>query len=140
MKNLTKILTLFFLFIAINIAFAEEASPIAIMTIAKEASGEPFAAQVAVAEVIKTRMAERRQTAKQVCLAKRQFSSWNKGVHQKPRTARELATARKAWEQATATGVNLYHDTTVRPSWAGRVRFVKRIGKLLFYREGKSCG
>lgn len=121
------------LLICVGIARAEET---AIETIARESSNQPFAAQVAVAEVIKTRMVERKQTAKQVCLAKWQFSCWNKGVRQAPRTRAELATARRAWEAAKATGVNLYHDNSVRPSWAKRVQFVKRIGKLLFYREG----
>jgi spore germination cell wall hydrolase CwlJ-like protein len=80
-------------------------------------------------------MAERHQTAKQVCLAKWQFSCWNKGIHQKPRTEKELATARKAWEAAKASGVNLYHDTSVNPGWASKVKFVKQIGRLMFYRE-----
>jgi hypothetical protein len=124
------------LFGGIKWAGAEE---IQIETIAMEASNQPFAAQVAVAEVIKTRMAERHQTTKQVCLAKWQFSCWNKGVHQKPRTKAELATAKRAWKISKATGVNLYHDTTVNPSWVKKVKFVKQVGKMRFYREVKNA-
>ena len=106
-------------------------------TIAKESSNQPYLAQVAVAEVIKTRAKERKQSCSQVIFSKKQFSCNNPGVRQKARTKKELTTALKAWNEAKATGVNLYHDGSVNPKWtrSKNVKFVKRIGDLYFYKE-----
>ena len=119
------------------VAFAWADTDIVCETIAREASGESFEAQVWVASVIKTRMQERRKTAEEVCLEKWQFSCWNPGVKQKPRTKKELETARRAWEKAEANGANLYHDLSVLPYWAesSKVTFLIQIDRLKFYRE-----
>ena len=116
------------------------ASPdIVALTITYESSGEPFDAQVQVANVIRTRAIERKLTPRQVCLQKRQFSCWNKGAKLKPRTTAELRSARRAWEASAKIkhDVNLYHDTSVTPWWAKskKVRFVRQIGRLKFYKE-----
>jgi len=124
------------IFLLVSSVFASE---IPIETIAREASGESFEAQVWVASVIKTRMSERKQTAEQVCLAKWQFSCWNEGARQKARTAEELQVAGMAWAQAQANGANLYHDCSVMPKWAKspKVKFIRKIGRLLFYKEAR---
>ncbi|MBM3210579.1 cell wall hydrolase [Candidatus Poribacteria bacterium] len=115
------------------------ASDTVYQTIAREASGESFAAQVMVASVIKTRAKERGLTYEQVCLQPKQFSCWNKGMKQKARTEAEIATAKTAWEQAWAGEANLYHDISVLPYWAksDKVRFICQIGRLKFYREAR---
>lgn len=116
-----------------------EVDSVVIETIAREAIGENLVAQIYVAKVIRQRAIERQQTYKQVCLAPYQFSCWLPNCKQKPRTAAELRTARRAWElSASITDrPNLYHDTSVSPKWArsNKVRFVRKIGTLRFYRE-----
>lgn len=120
-------------------AFPMDVDHVAIMTVALESSGESLEAQTYVAAVIRTRAKERKLTYEQVCLQPYQFSCWNKGTKQKPRTAKEYETARRAWElsEAVAERPNLYHDTSVSPAWAyaKSVHFVKAIGRLRFYRE-----
>ena len=114
---------------------------IPIETIAREASGASLEAQVWVASVIITRAEERRLSYDEVCLQPYQFSCWNKGTKQKSRTQQELSTARKAWDIALKNPhmVNLYHDYSILPRWvnSSKVRFIKKIGRLLFYKEGR---
>jgi len=111
---------------------------VAIETIAREASGECFEAQVLVGQVIKVRMRQRNKSSAEICKQPAQFSCWNPGVHQKARTKKELDIAQKAWETKDCNIViNLYHDVSVNPWWAksDRVRFVKQVGNLRFYKE-----
>ena len=125
-----KTLILFLLFS--GLAYAD----IVTETIAKEASGEPFEAQILVARVIRVRSEQRRLTPSQVCLQPKQFSCWNKGVKQKPRTKAELDRAAQAWKLSERGDiVNLYHDISVNPYWVSKVTFVKQIGRLKFYKE-----
>lgn len=123
------LITLFFLFTPRK----AHANEIAIQTIAKEASSEPFEAQILVASVIKQRMIDRNMTAEEVCLQPHQFSCWQ--VKQKKRTLQELLVAKEAWNRARPMGINLYHDVSVSPYWAKKVVFVKQVGKLRFYKE-----
>ncbi len=62
-------------------AFAEptltKEQQIIALTLLAEARGEGIEGMEAVAMVIKQRMANRKQTASQVCLAPKQFSCWN---------------------------------------------------------------
>jgi spore germination cell wall hydrolase CwlJ-like protein len=114
--------------------------PITIETIAREAANQPLEAQAMVAKVIKTRSFERGLLPEQVVKQPLQFSCWNPGVKQKPRTPAEIANAQKAWDLSATIEAepNLYHDTTVHPKWADspKVKFIKRVGDLMFYREG----
>lgn len=111
------------------------------MTIAYEASSEPLKAQQWVARVIEVRADERHMTPREVVLAKHQFSCWRNGQPTQKRilTDKELATAMKAW--ATRGTIvdrpNIYHDLSVTPSWtkSPKVKFLKQIGRLRFYRE-----
>ena len=106
-------------------------------TIARESSNQPLEAQVLVARVIKVRSDERDLSPEEVCLQPKQFSCWD--VKQKPRTKKDIETAKKAWNLAKTKHydikVNLYHDTSVIPYWTDKVKFVKQIGKLKFYYE-----
>lgn len=124
---------LMFLLIVIS-AFAES---VPVETIAYEASGECFKAQVWVASVIISRAKERRLSFSEACLQPYQFSCWNKGVRLKPRTERELKVARWAWEEALKNpyNVNMYHDISVKPYWVKSCKLVQKIGRLVFYRE-----
>lgn len=113
--------------------------PTTIETIAREASNQPLEAQAMVAKVIRQRSLERGLLPKEVVLQPKQFSCWNEGVKQKTRTPDELAIAKNAWDMSVniKDEPNLYHDTSVTPSWtkSKNVQFVKQIGKLKFYRE-----
>ena len=116
---------------------------IVVETIAREASGESFEAQVMVAQVIITRSRERRMTYDQVCLQKWQFSCWNKGTKQKKRTMRELRIAQKAFKSALGSTllpkVTHHYDTSIKaPYWAKSMQFVCQIGKLKFYYEERN--
>jgi len=105
-------------------------------TIAREASGEPFEAQILVARVIRVRSEQRHLTPSEVCLQPKQFSCWDKGIRQKPRTKAELDRAEQAWKLSERGDiVDLYHDTSATPYWASKVKFVKQIGRLKFYKE-----
>ncbi len=126
-------------FLCVMVGGSPSSPDIVTLTIAYESSGEPFEAQVQVANVIRTRAIERGLTPQQVCLQPKQFSCWNKGAKLKPRTTVELRTARRAWgaSKAMKRDVNLYHDTSVTPWWvkSKKVKFVRQIGELLFYKE-----
>lgn len=97
--------------------------------IACEASGEPYAGQVAVASVIKTRMTERHQTAEQVVKARKQFSCWT-GAHLVRRvTDREYNTALRAWNESRAGVYNHYYAYKLcSPSWAKHAILSLTIG------------
>lgn len=111
------------------------------MTIAYEASNQSLKCQQWVARTIEVRAEERHMTPREVVLTKHQFSCWKDGQPTQKRilTDKELATAMKAW--ATRGTVverpNLYCDDSVTPSWtkSPKVKFLKQIGRLRFYRE-----
>lgn len=128
---------LMMLLIAVS-AFAES---VPVETIAYEASGECFEAQVWVASVIISRAKERGLSFSEVCLQPYQFSCWNKGAKLKPRTGKELKVARRAWEEALKDpySVNMYHDVSVTPYWAKKCELVQKIGRLVFYRERRTA-
>ena len=114
------------------------ASEVAIETIAYEASNQSFEAQVMVASVIKTRMAERGQTAIQVCLAKHQFSAWHPVTHlptQKRRiTPKERELALLAWNEASVGEYNHYARHDCQPYWIKSAKKSVRIGDHVFYK------
>lgn len=130
------VIIMYALFSAIYCAFADDT---AILTIAYEASGESLEAQILVARCIITRSKQRKMSYEAVCKQKWQFSCWNKGAKLKPRTKAELERARQAWQEALKRKevITHYHDTSVKPYWIKSMKFVCRIGKLLFYKERK---
>ena len=120
-------------------------------TIVMEAGGEPFEGQVAVAKVIRERMrlghfSDGSLTG--TVLRPMQFSCWN-GDNPSRAMICALApgderceTAWDAWKESEKStilpeGTVLYHADYVKPKWAlsERVKFVKQIGRHLFYKE-----
>lgn len=117
-------------------AAAAHADETAILTIAYEASGQPLEGQIAVASVIKTRMATTGKSAREVVLKPYQFSCWKNGKPAQKRklTQKELLSARKAWEQAKSGLYNHYCRHDCRPSWAKSAKKSVRIGDHVFYK------
>lgn len=76
------------------------------LTLLAEARGEGVEGMEAVAMVIKQRMANRKQTASQVCLAPKQFSCWN------GKTSDDL------------------HQLWQSPAAPNAIKLVRRFGKL----------
>jgi len=119
-------------------AAAAQADETAILTVAYEASCQSFEGQVAVASVIKTRMAESRKSAREVVLKPKQFSCWNpktgKPTQKRKLTQKEISLARKAWEAARAGSYNHYCRHDCKPAWAKSAKKSVRIGDHVFYK------
>lgn len=106
-----------------------------ILTTAYESSSESLEGQIAVASVIKTRSAERRQTIEQVVYAKKQFSCWLNGKptqHRKLSQA-ELDKATRAWNLSRIGLYNHYyaHDE-LTPYWVKSAVMCEVIGNHTF--------
>ena len=108
----------------------------------REAQGEPYEGQVAVAHVIRNRMADKRwpKTLSGVVLQPKQFSCFNAGD---PVAARFPAPTDPSWiaccKAACAThdpscGANHYHTVSVSPKWRTDSKVTARIGRHIFYR------
>lgn len=114
-----------------------------------EARGEPYAGQVAVAQVVLNRVKNpaypndtcdvvyQNEGKRDAC----QFSFACDGIKDVVRPGGAWAMARKVAEDVTFKGVwndtigtsTHYHATYVRPNWAGIFRKTAKIGRHLFY-------
>lgn len=130
---------------------------LAVATIIMEAGGEPYEGKLAVAHVIRERTRLKYSsdgTVADTVLRPWQFSAWNTDSRARGRTCNIETTAKialdcfRAWDESEAPdpsweGVVLYHaDRTVLeqmglhvPSWAATAKFVRRVGRHLFYRD-----
>jgi spore germination cell wall hydrolase CwlJ-like protein len=132
------------------------------LTLWAEARGETLEGRVAVACVVRNRMARRRQTAADVCLAPAQFSCWNAGRDANHRALADLVTTLAAGRsiqdpivrecQWIADGVlsgacrditkgadhyltTALLSSTKKPGWVGAMTWVATIGSHAFYRS-----
>lgn len=132
---------------------------LAIATIWAESRSEPRSGQVAVAEVIRNRTAQRKASNGSVAstiLWPKQFSCWNDSTSWRDKIVSldwehpEVQEARAAWliathqDSETVRGATLYHTVTSPgprllwpPSWANspKVHRVATIGRHIFYTE-----
>jgi spore germination cell wall hydrolase CwlJ-like protein len=124
------------------------------LNIFAEARGEPFEGQVAVGNVVRERMRLKYAsdgTVVGTVWKSNQFSWTLSSDPQRIRVMRvddedpawvEAMTAWKASEttKVVPSGTVLYHAEHVNPWWAesSAVRFVKRIGRHLFYTEERA--
>jgi N-acetylmuramoyl-L-alanine amidase len=126
-----------------NVYSANDTDIIA-MTILAEARGEGEAGMYAVAAVISQRSLDRKQTARQVCLAKWQFSCWNgkkandlKHLLKLPQAkyAKRLAANIHSLNRNYVLYADHYHATWMKkkPYWAKVYKPVKTIGQHVFY-------
>ena len=115
------------------------------LTILGEARGEGMEGMAGVASVIQTRMIERSQSAKQVCLSPKQFSFWNGGVSEStkkkllatPQGKNALYLADLVIHKqmiSIVKGANHYHAISVAPRWARDARLVATIRNHKFYK------
>lgn len=113
------------------------------LTLLAEARGEGVQGMEAVAMVVKQRMTNRSQTAKQVCLAPKQFSAWNgrsktelEYLWRSPAAPEAIGVVRRFDELDPAVIDYADHYCTVRitPYWALDQQPVATIGNHKFYR------
>ncbi len=121
------------------------------MTILGEAEGECDLGKLAVGWVVRNRSMDLRwpETAKEVCLQRKQFSCWNQGSPRlKAMKAPTKWTTERAWEECflaavsaeygmgidPTNGANHYHTTSVEPYWANNDMVTLRLGDHIFYK------
>ncbi len=144
MQKSWKKIALFSAWVLVTFAPLAKADVVA-MTILAEARGEGEVGMRAVACVIAQRAQERRQTPRQVCLARFQFSCWNnKGpedlqhLMRLPQAsyAKRLSRDLARLDRSLVGEANHYHATWMRkkPYWAKGRQPTKVIGRHAFYR------
>ncbi len=117
---------------------------IPINTILLEAQGEEYEGMLAVACVIRHRADQRRLSYDAVCMQPKQFSCYNHGYRDADVTKEILDIAKKAWKDSEFNyndlDANLYCRTDATPRWrfSPKVKFVKRIGEHLFFKEERN--
>ena len=124
--------------ITILVSLSLIASPGVVQTIAFESSNQTIEAQTYVASTLVNRAKRRNTSLEREAFRPWQYSCNNTGVHLKPRTKTELARARLALEAAISNPkpVTHYFDDSIKPPrWAAKLTFVKKIGRLNFYRN-----
>lgn len=109
-----------------------------------EARGEPELGQLAVAHVILNRMKRRGRSARFIVLEPWQFSWANKGARPPVTDYEALVRALRIVDMAVdeqEKGLSMhgadhyFADTIDRPVWVGKMIFVEKIGRHLFYRS-----
>ena len=113
------------------------------LTLLAEARGEGAKGMEAVAMVIKQRMANRQQTASQVCLAPKQFSCWNgktsdnlRHLWQSPAAPDAIEVVRRfdKLDPAVIGHADHYCTVNIEPFWAIVQVPVVVVGNHNFYR------
>lgn len=142
-------LFLFLFFVLASLVFGtrqakgQTAQEFVAATLILEAGGERDPrAMAAVREVIANRAKARKQTEKQVVLARLQFSCWNDGTASAFAKAKRHAKWREALDLASSPsltnhtlGADHYHTTKVSPSWSRKLLKTRQIGNHIFFRQ-----
>ena len=127
-------------------------TPIAVITIACEASNQSHEARVAVGATILNRLRSGRfgKTAAAVCLKRFQFSEWNadatdnanlERVATMPDDDPVIVDCAVAWAEAKAgadpsSGATHYYDDSIPPpQWTFGATLAAKIGRLNFYKD-----
>jgi len=114
------------------------ANDTAIMTIILESSNQSFTGQVAVANVIKTRMKQRGQTAEAICKEPYQFSAYHpitgKPTQTRKITQKEKMKALLAWKKGKVWEYNHYAHYKVKPYWVKKATKSLKVGDHVFYK------
>ena len=114
-------------------AVSNDAACIAV-TLTKEAATEGLLGKRAVFDTIISRMKESGKTACQVILQPNQFS-WTKGIETFPSPSKkELTTYRFVSKmKPVVEGAKYFHNTSVKPSWARKMKPRLKIKQHIFY-------
>lgn len=108
------------------------------ITISKEAYGEGLLGMRAVLDVLETRMKQNNSSCVKEISRKGQWSWYSshikKGLSLKA-TQKQLTTYSKVVNMKPVVRATHFHLTTVHPKWVRKMKFVKKIGKHLFYLE-----
>lgn len=118
------------------------------MTLFAECAGEPLEGKMAVMSAIANR-ASQKKSLRDVCLSPYQFSCWNghRGKHSMLKKYYAGKFTGSAWEDCKRV-VEMWADGTLpktkythyynpklcKPTWAGKMKNTKRIGRHLFGR------
>lgn len=113
-------------------ALSNDAACIA-LTLHKEAATEGLLGKKAVLDVLKTRMNESGKTACQIIKEPHQFS-WVTKDTKFIATKEQLTTYRFVSKMPpVAKGAKYYHNKSVKPSWAKRMRVKLKVKNHYFY-------
>lgn len=120
------------------------------LTIYGEAAGESFEGKQAVASVIWNRAQGVHERLEGVCRAEKQFSCWNNG--RVPHVKQDIPS-QQAWYECVrlaeamahsdrlrvqfrpSTPATHYHNGSVNPKWAKKMKRVNHIGRHYFYQD-----
>ncbi len=114
-------------------AFSNESNCLAV-AIHKEASGEGLFGQRAIVDVIQERMKEKHKTACQVIKEPGQFSWSTENISP---TKKQLTRYKfVASIPPVVKGARYFHNTSVSPKWARKMKVKAKIGRHYFIKEG----
>ena len=104
------------------------------ITISKEASGEGLLGMRAVLDILETRIKKNNSSCVKEVSLPGQWSWYKKGISLKA-TQKQLTTYNKVVNMKSVVRATHFHLTSIKPKWAKKMKFVKKIGKHLFYLE-----
>ena len=104
------------------------------ITISKEASGEGLLGMRAVLDTLETRIKKNNSSCVKEVSLPGQWSWYKKGTPLKA-TQKQLTTYNKIANMKSVVRATHFHLTSFKPKWARKMKFVKKIGKHLFYLE-----
>ena len=104
------------------------------ITISKEASGEGLLGMRAVLDTLETRIQQHHSSCIKEVSLPGQWSWYKKGISLKA-TQKQLTTYNKIVNMKSVVRATHFHLTSVHPKWVRKMKFVKKIGKHLFYLE-----
>ena len=104
------------------------------ITISKEASGEGLLGMRAVLDILETRIKKNNSSCVKEISRKGQWSWYKKGISLKA-TNKQLTDYKRVVRMESVVRATHFHLTSIKPKWAKKMKFVKKIGKHLFYLE-----
>lgn len=104
------------------------------VTIHKEASGEGLLGMRAVLDTLETRIKKNNSSCVKEVSLRGQWSWYKKGISLKA-THKQLTAYTRVSRINPVVRATHFHLVSVKPKWVKKMKFVKKIGKHLFYLE-----
>ena len=108
------------------------------ITISKEASGEGLLGMRAVLDTLETRIKKNNSSCVKEVSLPGQWSWYSsqtkKGIPLKA-TQKQLTYYKRVVRMESVVRATHFHVTLIKPKWVKKMKFVKKIGKHLFYLE-----